>query len=218
MISPHDILMQHLTATVSAPATGTLAAAITTTDGLSFSVGAGQGASFRAEGVFAVKVDSESMVVTRFGDIFTVSPGGRGAFGTTPATHLISATVTQHNFYTMVGSNVAIETWPDGFGNTYPFVVIENEGGDSNTYVQRFAFSILARCFSGSVSHKECELVSGLLYDRLNGAKNQTNSAGCLQYAYASGPPVLDTDVANEWRVAELPFDIEVRATGTTGV
>ena len=215
MISSLDIIREFLTTSVSAPATSTLSAAITTTTATSFTVASGTG--FRSEGRFAVKIDSEWILVTRSGTTFTVEAGGRGIFGTTAATHSNGATVSQGNLYLACGTNIAVKTWPEGFGNTYPLVVIEPEGGDSDNYIERFDGSYTFKCFSGSASHKECEVLGGLLYDRLQKQANQILTTGCLQYAYADGPVDVDWEIEPEWEMALLGFEIETRETANTG-
>lgn len=209
-----EVLRAYLTSATTPP-NSTLAGDITSATS-SLNVASGHGSRFhkinstKSNGVFAVKIDSEYILVTRSGDAMTVQAGGRGAFNTTAAAHTSGATVTQVDLYTLVPSDIAVDRWNEDFAFTSPSLVLESEGAtDSFEYFDGGGYSVSIRCFPGRESDMDARVMARLVAEKLDGAANKSTDYGTLLIATRTGGPLVT--VTDEDRiVCESSYEYQI--------
>ena len=215
MIDVPSLIRTFLISSVSAAASGTLQSDISAT-GTAIGLAGGEGASFPSYQTILLKIDSEYILATRSTDTLTVVEGGRGKVGSTAAVHTAGATVSQANFYMVIGANIFYEQVPikqTGFDNTYPAVLYHIRGGDSDPTAAFGERSLVLKCFGGSKKLDDPHIVYRLLHDRLHQCGSVMTSEGNLMLGLEDGAPqdLLDPDTYPNWHYTMATYRVMVQ-------
>lgn len=183
MIDATRIIREYLITSVSAAASTTLSAGMDADD-TSFTVVSGA-AFANLDAPLVLQIDSELMLATRSGNTITVDLGGRGALGSTAASHSNGATVSLANLYIVAGTRVYADKLPVDFANTSPSVLFRIRGGAGPAVlVPVTELSAEFFCYGGTNNYDDSAALGRLLNDRLHDTTMASTTSGVLMHAH----------------------------------
>lgn len=190
------VLRSVLTASDSSGISSALSAGVDATD-LSFTVT--DASEFTIYDLRVYKVGAELVYGTCDGVAITVEAGGRGAFGTTAASHALGATVKEATFYDVCPTRIGSQPFADNDSpSAWIDVITEGVLGDSPAMM-----ADVDLYFYGGTGNKpyagDARLLARLCRERLDNLRNENTPYGRLICAYHTDGESIEWDDSVPW-------------------